>query len=99
MQVLLAWSRTKVLVSFRGTASLANALADIQVTHPSNSCKNVYLDSLFCKHLTLTQRFGQVLSAVEMGFCLPSEQVLPWSNMASLFENVASGESNTTTWS
>ena len=36
VQVLLAWSRTKVLVSFRGTASLANALADIQVTYPSH---------------------------------------------------------------
>ena len=35
VQVLLAWSSTKVLVSFRGTASLANALADIQVTSPS----------------------------------------------------------------
>ena len=35
VQVLLAWSSTKVLVSFRGTASLANALADIQVTCPS----------------------------------------------------------------
>lgn len=32
MQVLLAWSPTKVLVSFRGTASLANAIADIQVS-------------------------------------------------------------------
>lgn len=32
VQVLLAWSPTRVLVSFRGTASLANALADIQVS-------------------------------------------------------------------
>ena len=32
MQVLLAWSQNTVLVSFRGTASLANALADIQVS-------------------------------------------------------------------
>ncbi len=31
MQVLLAWNTNTVLVSFRGTASLANALADIQV--------------------------------------------------------------------
>ena len=31
LQVLLAWNTNTVLVSFRGTASLANALADIQV--------------------------------------------------------------------
>lgn len=29
--MLLAWNADTVLVSFRGTASLANALADIQV--------------------------------------------------------------------
>ena len=42
LQVLLAWSRTKVLVSFRGTASLANALADIQVS-PQPPCHVIAL--------------------------------------------------------
>lgn len=30
-KVLLAWGKGTVLVSFRGSASLANALADVQV--------------------------------------------------------------------
>ena len=37
LQVLLAWNTNTVLVSFRGTASLANALADIQVGYAASS--------------------------------------------------------------
>jgi len=37
LQVLLAWNTNTVLVSFRGTASLANALADIQVGFAASS--------------------------------------------------------------
>lgn len=29
---LVGWSRTRVVVAFRGTASLSNVLADLQVT-------------------------------------------------------------------
>lgn len=31
---LFSWSRTKIVVAFRGTASLSNVLADLQVHAP-----------------------------------------------------------------
>ena len=30
-KLIVAWSRTRILLSFRGTASLANVVADLQV--------------------------------------------------------------------
>lgn len=34
-KLLLAWNKHTIVVAFRGTASLANALADVQVTTSS----------------------------------------------------------------
>ena len=42
---LIAWGNNTVVVSFRGTASMKNALADLQVLH----------DKLTCVHLIMSE--------------------------------------------
>ena len=32
-KLLIAWNRERIVVAFRGTVSLPNALADVQVSH------------------------------------------------------------------
>jgi hypothetical protein len=36
-KVLLAWGRSRLVIAFRGTASLRNVLADLQVLLPRES--------------------------------------------------------------
>jgi hypothetical protein len=39
LQVLIGWSERTIVISFRGTASLRNAIADLQVmSHPLQLC-------------------------------------------------------------
>ena len=49
-KLLLAWNRNTFVVAFRGTASLANALADIQVLTCCPTPASIPLN--LCAHLT-----------------------------------------------
>ena len=58
-KLLLAWNRNTFVVAFRGTASLANALADVQVQLCCPASASVPLE--LCAHLT-----GCMLSISEL---------------------------------
>lgn len=66
VQVLLAWSRTKVLVSFRGTASLVNAFADIQVRFPLHLGAMTGVKSAYHDCTSAPRCLGTLLQCREM---------------------------------
>ena len=66
-KVLIAWSASMIVVSFRGTASMRNALADLQVPAPSCHC-SAHLGSRGCK-LSLRPHVSCSLDAVASKMC------------------------------
>jgi hypothetical protein len=69
-KLLLAWNRNTFVVAFRGTASLANALADVQVLTCCPTPPSIPLN--LCAHLTGCVRPSQNLPCSELWSVLES---------------------------
>lgn len=62
-KLLIAWNNSRILIAFRGTASLANALADVQVTPPVDNSPVGALHELFLR-LAVTRRKQPVCKGI-----------------------------------